>query len=100
MARLHNTNRNGGAWTQAEKKAVWQKGTVIENYSPDVWRRDKCGRYMQFSEHGNRQAESGWEIDHINPVANNGTDDLSNLQPLNWLNNSKKGDSLNWNCGS
>jgi len=53
---------------------------------------------MKYTEHGNRQSEYGWEIDHINPVANNGSDDLYNLQPLYWGNNLDKGDSLNWSC--
>ena len=41
----------------------------------------------------------GWEIDHINPVASGGGDEIGNLQPLNWKNNSAKGDKLNWQCG-
>ena len=53
---------------------------------------------MNFPEHGNRDSEYGWEIDHIEPVALGGGDELTNLQPLNWQNNVKKGDQYPWNC--
>ncbi len=99
MLRKHNTNANGGSWTQDEIKFVWQKGRVIPDFNPDVWRWDICGKVMKFSDHGNRNSEHGWEIDHINPVSNGGLDYLSNLQPLNWKNNAEKSDKLNWVCG-
>lgn len=98
MRRNQNSDRNGGSWTDSIKKAVWNKGTIIPNYSPDLWRWDKCGLVMKYSEHGNRNSKYGWEIDHINPVSNGGGDVLENLQPLNWENNVGKGDSLNWVC--
>lgn len=98
MSRKHNTNRNGGSWTKAEKKLIWSKGKVIPKYSSDVWRWDICGNVMKWSEHGNRNSKNGWEIDHINPVANGGSDSASNLQPLHWQNNMDKGDKVNWTC--
>ena len=97
--RKPNTDRNGNGWTPEAIKAVWQKGTPIQGYDSSIWRRDKCGSAMKFSEHGNRQSEYGWEIDHIDPINNGGNDYLNNLQPLNWVNNAKKGDTLNWRCG-
>jgi hypothetical protein len=99
MARQHNTNRNGGSWSEQEKRAVWQKGSVIEGYDSSLWRRDICGHAMKYTEHGNRASDYGWEIDHIKAVANGGDDSISNLQPLYWGNNSSKGDKLNWRCG-
>lgn len=98
MARNQNTNRNGGTWTSDQIKEVWEKGKPIEDYDKNVWRYDKCGLAMKWSEHGNRDSAFGWEIDHINPVSNGGSDSNSNLQPLNWKNNASKGDSLNWKC--
>ena len=55
---------------------------------------------MKFNEHGNRFSKYGWEIDHIDLVANGGGDDLNNLQPLNWNNNASKGDDDDWSCPS
>lgn len=98
MARKPNTNRNGGSWTEAEKRNVWEKGRAIPGYPSDKWRADKCGKIMKRSEHGNRNSNYGWEIDHINPVSNGGSDHLDNLQPLHWENNADKGDKLNWRC--
>jgi len=31
-------------------------------------------------------------------VSNRGTDEQSNLQPLNWKNNAEKRDKLDWKC--
>lgn len=99
MPRNENTNRVGGKWTKEERLVVWKKGRLIPDFPPEIWRWDKCGTVMKFSEHGNRESESGWEIDHIDPVANGGQDEIANLQPLNWQNNVAKGDKLNWKCG-
>lgn len=98
MARNANTTKDGNSWTESTKLSVWKDGKIIPDYSPDVWRRDKCGKVMKWDEHGNRGSDYGWEIDHINPVSNGGDDKLSNLQPLNWKSNSDKGDKLNWKC--
>jgi 5-methylcytosine-specific restriction endonuclease McrA len=98
MPRNHNTDRNGTIWSDVIKKTVWKKGRTIPQYSPDIWRWDKCGVVMNYSEYGNRNSEHGWEIDHIKPVSSGGSNDLSNLQPLNWKNNADKGDNIYWDC--
>jgi len=72
---------------EARKLAVWSKGRIISGWNPYMWRLDSYGGYMLFSAYG--QGPYGWEIDHIDP---NGSDDLSNLQPLYWLNNRRKSD--------
>ena len=73
------------------KQEVWRKGHPYGNLNPALFRTDECGALMSFVEYGNRDSEFGWEFDHETPEANGGTDDLSNLRPLQWDNNASRG---------
>ena len=66
---------------------VWNQGKMIPGYSYLVWRWDAFGRVIRYWDYGNRSSEWGWEIDHITPLSQGGTDDLNNLQPLHWMSN-------------
>ncbi len=68
---------------------VWNKGQTVNNNDPNEWRKDECGAWIHRSDHGNRNSQYGWEVDHINPSSN---DSLSNLRPLQWENNASKSD--------
>jgi hypothetical protein len=78
------------SFTSDTIQKVWEKGTVVPNNDPNVWRKDECGAWIGRSEYGNRDSQYGWEIDHITPVSEGGGDDLSNLRPLQWQNNAEK----------
>ena len=84
--------------SEQTKLAVWSKGRPIPDYDAAIWRRDMCNRYMRYTGHGDRSSDSGWEIDHIRPTSLGGADTPDNLQPLNWRNNSPKGDQYPWSC--
>ena len=72
------------------KRIVWEKGHPIPGENAGVVRRDDLGNRIYFHLHGDRSSSFGWEIDHIKPQAQGGTDDLHNLRPLYWLDNVRR----------
>lgn len=72
-------------------QAVWEKGMIVPGVDPRFRRKDQCGAWIDRNRHGDRsdQNNTGWEVDHISP---GGSDDLSNLRPLQWYNNVTKSD--------
>lgn len=80
---------------------VWEKAIVLPGLDKDQYRADHCGAIIRRDQHNDnsQKLSMGWEIDHIRPPAFGGTNDLSNLQPLQWENNrQKKEDYPVWNC--
>jgi hypothetical protein len=56
---------------------------------------DAYGYAMKFGEYGNAGSSFGWEIDHHPvPKALGGSDDLTNLRPLNCGQNRRNGAQL------
>ena len=66
---------------------VWEKGQIIYGWDERFWRKDYYGWWMHRFDYGDRNSELGWEIDHIVPVSEGGTDSIFNLRPLYWRNN-------------
>lgn len=96
MIRSRNTNFQGGLFSTTTIDAVWNKGHMVPNYSPEVWRYDICGMPIKYTDYGRTDSLYGWEIDHIMPVSRGGSDTFDNLQPLQWESNRRKGDIFPW----
>lgn len=98
MIRNSNTTRSGSNFDLATINAVWNRARIVAGYDSNTWRKDNCNAWINRSEYG-QTSKYGWEIDHIYPVSKGGSDDLNNLQPLQWQNNRRKGDNYpNWSC--
>lgn len=77
------------SFTEDVINSVWEKATPVANNDPNIWRKDFAGAWIRRDHYG-KETTYGWEIDHLKPLDQGGTDDLGNLYPLHWRNNRKK----------
>ncbi len=75
---------------EIEIEEVWQKGKLVKNIDPlHCRRKDACGAWISRNLYGDRDSLYGWEISKIDPAK---SEDISNLQPLQWENTVDKSD--------
>jgi hypothetical protein len=93
MVRSFGSTRSGGGFDAATILGVWNRARIAPGRDPGRFRLDACGAVIEFASYGvTNRFGTGWEIDHIYPVAHGGTDALDNLQALQWENNRAKSD--------
>jgi hypothetical protein len=80
------------ALTEEKLSKVWDKATKVQDVNPAEWRQDYAGAWINFNQRGEEGGKFGWEVDHVKPLKEKGSDELGNLLPLHWRNNREKGD--------
>ena len=91
MSRFPNTTALGKPFDTETIQAVWDMAEVSSEHAP--LKTDAFGSLIWKEGYGSTNSKFGWEIDHIKPVSQEGGDELENLQPLQWENNRRKGDT-------
>ena len=69
-------------WDKSVKEAVWKKGRINPDYSPNVLRWDIQGRIMMWSKYGRTDSRFGWTIGVLDPHSERGLESLDNLYPV------------------
>lgn len=78
------------SFTKGRLKKIWNKGGRIKGKDPELYRKDIYGNTMFKPSYG-QSGGMGWNVDHAKPQSKGGTNNISNLQPMNTVANTKKG---------
>ena len=78
---------------KSKKDQVWDKAKPIKGKDPAQYRQDPYGNTIRRDSYG-KKSPVGWEADHIKPKAKGGSDDIRNLQAMQWEANREKADSM------
>ena len=84
MFRHRNTAACGKPFPAAVVQAVWGKAASTPGHGP--LKVDAFGSLIWEQAFGNTNSKLGWEIHHRIPVEEGGTDDLDNLEAIQWEN--------------
>lgn len=95
------TNRIKKVFTPEMISKVWEKAEIVPGFDPQIFRKDKCGALIRrdLFRVTKDSLSMAWEINFIKPEALGGTEELNNLQPLQWKNSRHKEDNYpSWSC--
>lgn len=79
--RIENKMSNGEPFDHDIVRLVWEK--AVRHPGFETFSLDHRGNSISRFEYGKRSSY-GWVIDRLVPLAEGGTDDVSNLIPLHW----------------
>ena len=88
------TTSNRTTYTSSKcKDVVWNKASLIRGKNPTTIRKDPYGNTINYNSYG-KTTPTGWQIDHIKPKSRGGSNDILNLQALQYKVNIQKGGTL------
>jgi hypothetical protein len=91
MFRQSNTDTSGKPFDAANIEQVWSRAPLSSDHPP--LRVDAFGALIWKEGFGNTNSRFGWDIGYKRPLGNGEQDDLENLQPVQWENNRRNGQS-------
>ena len=91
--RSHTTIKEQNMPSKDQIDKVWKNAKPVRGKDPSKIRQDPYGNKISRASYG-KDSDTGWEVDHIKPVARGGSDATQNLQALKTEVNREKGDSL------
>ena len=71
-------------YTAEEIESIWRKARFMLHKHSKSHRKDAFGNSIHFDRYGDRDSPFGWEVGHIIPIAEGGTNSYSNLRPVHW----------------
>ncbi|WP_342218439.1 hypothetical protein [Spiroplasma endosymbiont of Amphimallon solstitiale] len=86
-------------WAPQQIEEVWNKGEIIDDYNPQLYRKDYAGglmfknNFISNVKLNDDPKSYNWTIIHQRPLFHGGTSDISNLQPMNNTNAITKGNN-------
>ena len=99
--RMKEMDKDGNLFANDLIEQVWEQARPVEGYPPSIMRQDKCGAWIKKNRYGDRELplSFGWVINYIVPPGQGGTNDILNLQALQWENNESKANNYpSWEC--
>lgn len=62
------------------RKTVWEQLAILKGHPPDIWRKDKNGKAINWQEYESSSSEYSWTIIYKTALEDGGLDEPSNME--------------------
>ena len=81
---MSKTSRKKGP-RKAELRAAWERAGAIKGMDADIYRMDRCQRWIRFADYGDGASHFGWEIEAASSSLGDGELASEASLPVHWL---------------